>query len=143
MTFTEIIHAARESRDYSRLGEAIPYMDTLDLSVEEGADGVVLVLAAAELHVGNPWRQALHGGLIGAVLETAAIVQLILEPDVETLPKPINITVDYLRSGRVVPTRAEARVTKLGRRVANVHASCWQDDKARPIATLSGHFLMT
>jgi len=27
--------------------------------------------------------------------------------------------------------------------VANVYASCWQDDKARPIATLSGHFLMT
>ena len=95
------------------------------------------------MHVGNPWRKALHGGLIGAVLETAAIVQLILEPDVETLPKPINITVDYLRSGRVAETRARARVTKLGRRVANVYASCWQDDETRPIATLSGHFLMT
>jgi uncharacterized protein (TIGR00369 family) len=143
MNFSEIIHAARESRDYSRLGQAIPYMETLGLTVEEQDGGVVLLLAAAELHVGNPWKQALHGGLIGAVLETAAIVQLVLEPDVETLPKPINITVDYLRSGRVTPTRAEARVTKLGRRVANVYASCWQDDKARPIATLSGHFLMT
>lgn len=143
MSFSEIIRAARESRDYTRLGQAIPYMETLGLSVEMADGGVVLLLAAAQLHVGNPWRQALHGGLIGAVLETAAIVQLILEPDVETLPKPINITVDYLRSGRVVVTRAEARVTKLGRRVANVHASCWQDDKSRPIATLSGHFLMT
>ena len=143
MSFTEIIHAARESRDYTRLGLAIPYMEALGLTVEEQDGGVVLLLAAAEMHIGNPWKQALHGGLIGAVLETAAIVQLILEPDVETLPKPINITVDYLRSGRVTPTRAEARVTKLGRRVANVHASCWQDDKARPIATLSGHFLMT
>ena len=143
MNFADIIHAARESRDYARLGQAIPYMDTLGLSVEEQDGRVVLLLAAAELHVGNPWKQALHGGLIGAVLETAAIVQLILEPDVETLPKPINITVDYLRSGRVVPTRAVAEVTKLGRRVANVHARCWQDDEARPIATLSGHFLMT
>lgn len=143
MSFVDVIRAARESRDYSRLAEAIPYMEALGLSVEQQPDGVVLLLAAAELHVGNPWRQALHGGLIGAVLETAAIVQLILEPDVDTLPKPINITVDYLRSGKIVPTRAEARVTKLGRRVANVHASCWQDDQARPIATLSGHFLMT
>jgi uncharacterized protein (TIGR00369 family) len=143
MSFVDIIHAARDSRDYSRMGEAIPYMDTLGLSVEERDGGVVLLLAAAELHVGNPWKQALHGGLIGAVLETAAIVQLILEPEVETLPKPINITVDYLRSGRVVPTRAAAEVTKLGRRVANVHARCWQDDETRPIATLSGHFLMT
>ena len=143
MNFVEIIHAARDSGDYHRLGEAIPYMESLGLSVAPCDGGVVLLLAAAELHVGNPWRQALHGGLIGAVLETAAIVQLILEPDVETLPKPINITVDYLRSGRVVETRARARVTKLGRRVANVCASCWQDDEARPIATLSGHFLMT
>ena len=143
MNFVEIIRAARESRDYRRLGEAIPYMETLGLRVEACASGVVLLLAAAEMHVGNPWRQALHGGLIGAVLETAAIVQLILEPDVETLPKPINITVDYLRSGRVTETRAQARVTKLGRRVANVYASCWQDDESRPIATLSGHFLMT
>ncbi|MBK6660066.1 MAG: PaaI family thioesterase [Proteobacteria bacterium] len=143
MSFVDIIHAARDSRDYSRMGEAIPYMETLGLSVEERDGGVVLLLAAAELHVGNPWKQALHGGLIGAVLETAAIVQLILEPEVETLPKPINITVDYLRSGRVVPTRAAAEVTKLGRRVANVHARCWQDDEMRPIATLSGHFLMT
>ena len=143
MNFVEIIHVARESGDYRRLGEAIPYMETLGLSVVTCEGGVVLLLAAAALHVGNPWRQALHGGLIGAVLETAAIVQLILEPDVETMPKPINITVDYLRSGRVVKTRAQARVTKLGRRVANVHASCWQDDEARPIATLSGHFLLT
>ncbi len=143
MNFSEIIRAARDSRDYGRLGEAIPYMETLGLKVESSADGVVLLLAAADMHVGNPWRKALHGGLIGAVLETAAIVQLILEPDVETLPKPINITVDYLRSGRVAETRACARVTKLGRRVANVYASCWQDDQTRPIATLSGHFLMT
>ena len=143
MNFVEIIHAARESRDYRRLGEAIPYLETLGLRVEACEGGVVLLLAAAELHVGNPWRQALHGGLIGAVLETAAIVQLILEPDVETMPKPINITVDYLRSGRVAETRAQARVTKLGRRVANVHARCWQDDESRPIATLSGHFLLT
>lgn len=143
MNFVEIIRAARESGDYHRLGEAIPYMGSLGLSVAPCAGGVVLLLAATELHVGNPWRQALHGGLIGAVLETAAIVQLLLEPDVETMPKPINITVDYLRSGRVVETRARARVTKLGRRVANVYASCWQDDEARPIASLSGHFLMT
>lgn len=143
MSFIEVFRAARESRDYARLGEAIPYMETTGITVEAAGDGVVLVLAATVEHVGNPWRQALHGGFIGALLETAAIVQLVLEQDSDTLPKPINVTVDYLRSGRVMETRASARVTKLGRRVANVHASCWQDDPARPIATLSGHFLMS
>lgn len=143
MSMVEIIRAARESRDYQRLAETMPYMQTLGIMVEEEGDGVILRLAASETHVGNPWRAALHGGFIGALLETAAIVQLILEQDGDTLPKPINITVDYLRSGRVTETWAEARVTKLGRRVANVYASCWQDNRERPIATLSGHFLMT
>ena len=143
MSIVEALRAARESRDYSRLGEAMPYMDALGIQVEEAAGGVLLVLAADSIHVGNPFTQALHGGFIGAFLETAAIVQLILEQDGDTLPKPINITVDYLRGGRVVATRAAARVTKLGRRVANVHASCWQDDPERPVATLSGHFLMS
>ena len=94
------------------------------------------------MHTGNPWLPALHGGVIGGLLETAAIVQLAHDQDTDNLPKPINVTIDYLRSGRIEPTWACARVTKLGRRVANVHASCWQQDADKPIATLVGHFLM-
>ncbi len=143
MNLVEVIRAARENGDPAAFARAIPYMSALDIRVEAAGGTVVLLLPAREMHVGNPWLPALHGGCIGGFLETAAIVQLILDQDGDTLPKPINITVDYLRSGRVVDTRAEARVTRLGRRVANVHAACWQDDRERPIATLQGHFLMT
>lgn len=143
MSIVEALRAARVSRDYSGLGAAMPYIDALGIQVTESDSGMLLVLAADDMHVGNPYTRALHGGFIGAFLETAAIVQLILEQEGDTLPKPINITVDYLRLGKVAATRAAARVTKLGRRVANVHASCWQDDPERPIATLSGHFLMS
>ena len=143
MSLVDVMRAARQSQDYRGLAQAIPYMQALDIAVEQAGSSIILVVQAHEIHIGNPWLPALHGGFIGGFLETAAIVQLILDQDGDTLPKPINITVDYLRSGRVVVTRAEARVTKLGRRVANVHASCWQDDRDRPIATLSGHFLMT
>ncbi|MBX9604756.1 MAG: PaaI family thioesterase [Gammaproteobacteria bacterium] len=143
MSIIDALRAARQSRDYRGLGEAMPYIDALGITVTESPQGMLLTLAASSIHVGNPFTQALHGGFIGAFLETAAIVQLILEQDSDSLPKPINITVDYLRGGRVADTRAAARVTKLGRRVANVHASCWQDDPERPIATLSGHFLMS
>lgn len=142
MSLVEVLRAARESHDYSRLGEAIPYMQTMGIGAEDSPDGVILTLAASTIHVGNPWRQSLHGGFIGAMLETAAIVQLVLEQDSDSLPKPINVTVDYLRLGKLVDTRADARVTKLGRRVANVHARVWQDDRERPVATLSGHFLV-
>lgn len=148
MNLVEAIRRVREHDDHASLLEAIPYMRTMGITVvdvERTGEHRTLVLemASGEDHIGNPWLPALHGGVIGAFLENAAIVQLLLDQeDSGTLPKPINVTVDYQRSGRVVPTRAAARVTKLGRRVATVHAGCWQDDRERPIATLAGHFLM-
>jgi acyl-coenzyme A thioesterase PaaI-like protein len=60
----------------------------------------------------------------------------------ERLPKPIDISIDYLRSGRALESRAQARIAKRGRRVANVHAELWQEDATKPIASLRGHFLL-
>jgi len=41
-----------------------------------------------------------------------------------------------------VTSHAAARIVKLGRRVMNVHAEMWQDDEAKPVAVLHGHFLI-
>jgi acyl-coenzyme A thioesterase PaaI-like protein len=38
---------------------------------------------------------------------------------------------------------AAAKVTKQGRRMVNVFAEAWQDDRAKPVATASAHFLVT
>jgi acyl-coenzyme A thioesterase PaaI-like protein len=38
---------------------------------------------------------------------------------------------------------AAAKVTKQGRRMVNVFAQAWQDDRAKPVATASAHFLVT
>ena len=58
------------------------------------------------------------------------------------MPKTIDITIDYLRSGRPRETFARARVQKAGRRVTHVHVEAWQDTRERPIAMLRGNFLM-
>jgi acyl-coenzyme A thioesterase PaaI-like protein len=58
------------------------------------------------------------------------------------LPKTINITIDYLRSGRTVDTFARGVITRHGRRVANVRVEAWQDDPERPIAIAYAHFLI-
>ena len=92
--------------------------------------------------IGNPILPALHGGVIGAFLETTAIAQLILETEATELPKPVDIGIDYLRSGKPVDTYARAEITKHGRRVCNVRAEAWQDEHTRPIAALHGHFLI-
>ena len=142
MTAAELIACAAAYGDFTILTENIPYMRTLGIGIRQVGSGIVVILDAAERHVGNPWTQALHGGVIGGLLETAAIVQLAFEQSGSALPKPINVTVDYLRSGRLTETYARATVTRRGKRIANVRASCWQGDPKEPIATLSGHFLL-
>jgi acyl-CoA thioesterase FadM len=53
------------------------------------------------------------------------------------VPKIVNITVDYLRSARPVDVIACAKVTKQGRRMVNVYAEAWQDDRSKPVASAS------
>ena len=45
------------------------------------------------------------------------------------------MTVEFLRGGTEQRTYAIGRVTRAGRRIANVSAEAWQDDHARPIAS--------
>ena len=92
--------------------------------------------------IGNPILPALHGGVIGSLLETAAMVTVIWETGISALPKPVDITIDYLRSGKPVTSFARARIARQGRRVVNVHSEMWQDDESRPIAGLRGHLLL-
>jgi acyl-coenzyme A thioesterase PaaI-like protein len=75
-------------------------------------------------------------------LESVALLQLIWSLDAPTLPRTVNTSIDYLRSGRAKDTFARGRITKQGRRVANVRAEAWQDDPERPIAAAHGHFLL-
>lgn len=58
------------------------------------------------------------------------------------LPKTIDFTVDYLRSGLPRDAYARARVSRSGRRYASVQVEAWQDNHARPFAHASVHFPM-
>ena len=84
---------------------------------------------------------ALHGGVVGALLEVTALTQLAIASKSEKFPKTVDINIDYLRSGKPVDTYARARVVKIGRRIANVQAEAWQGERTQPIAALHGHFM--
>ena len=58
------------------------------------------------------------------------------------LPKTIDFTVDYLRSGLPRDAYARARVNRQGRRYASVHVEAWKDNRQRLFAQATGHFLM-
>jgi len=119
----------------------IPYARFLGIRAELKGDELTLIMPFSEHLVGNPMLPALHGGSIGALMEVTALTQLAIASKSETFPKTIDISIDYLRSGRPLDTFARARIVKIGRRIANVQAEAWQGERGQPIATLHGHFM--
>lgn len=122
--------------------ERMPYARFLGLTSEQTDGGMIVTLPFADRLIGNPMLPALHGGATAALLEMTAIAQVAATWPQERLPKPINVSVAYLRSGRPQDVHARARIGKAGRRVAYVLAEAWQDDESQPIASLTAHFLL-
>jgi uncharacterized protein (TIGR00369 family) len=121
----------------------IPYARFLGVRGELAGDEMTLIMPFSDHLIGNVVLPAIHGGVIGALLEMTAVAQLSIAQGLARLPKPIDVTVEYLRSGRPIETYARAQIKRLGRRVANVHVEAWQEQRSRPIAALHGHFHVT
>lgn len=150
----------RRDRALAVLVEAVPYIGFLGVSFDRRGDELTGVLSYDGKLIGNPLLPALHGGAIASFLEVTAIMELsftLLWDDVESgrippdslrpetlprLPKTIDFTVDYLRSGLPRDAYARARVNRQGRRYASVHVEAWQDNRQRLFAQATGHFLM-
>jgi uncharacterized protein (TIGR00369 family) len=111
------------------------------LGIRIGDDGT-LVMPFSPRIIGNPILPAIHGGITGAFLETTAVVGVTRELAVSALPKPIGLTINYLRSGRALDSYASASIVKQGRRIVAFEAKAWQDDPTRPIASAFGHFML-
>jgi len=142
MSLVEVFTEARRARDPARLAQAIPYSEFMGISARLVDGELRGRLAYSDHLIGNSSLPALHGGTLSALLESTAIFQILWEAETLVLPKTINITVDFLRSGRPVDTWARGIITRQGRRVANVRAEAWQDDPAAPIAIAHAHFLI-
>ena len=124
-------------------GKLPPYGKLLGLRTEPGADGELLwVMPFSDAVIGRPGY--LHGGAIAGLLEFAALGALYeaLGSREGVRVKPINVTVDFMRGGTDHETCAAAVVTRLGKRVANVEAHAWQQDRAKPIAAAHMNLLL-
>jgi acyl-coenzyme A thioesterase PaaI-like protein len=158
----EPVQVIKQRRDgaLAALVQGVPYIRFLGISFERRGDELTSILAYDDKLIGNPHLPALHGGVTAAFLEVTAIIGLswaFLWDDLESgaldpaaltpetlprLPKTIDFTVDYLRSGLPRDAYARARVNRSGRRYASVHVEAWQDNRARLFAQATGHFLM-
>lgn len=158
----EPVHVVKGRRDraLAALVGSVPYINTMGITFDRRGDELTAVMNYDDKLIGNPLLPALHGGAIASFLEVAAIMELgfhILWEEIEggrldaetltpetlpRMPKTIDFTVDYLRSGLPRDAYARARVNRSGRRYASVHVEAWQDNRERLFAQATGHFLM-
>ena len=158
----EPVQVIKQRRDaaLSALVHGVPYINWMGIEFDRRGDELTAILPYDDKLVGNPLLPALHGGAISGFLEVTAVIGLswsVLwdeiehgERDVETLvkgqiprlPKTIDFTVDYLRSGLPRDAYARAKVNRSGRRYASVHVEAWQDNRNRAFAQATGHFVM-
>lgn len=122
--------------------QSVPYVRFLGMRVELAGDEMTAVLPFSQHLIGNPMLPAIHGGAIGAFLELTALAQLSLAEPTRRVPKTIDITIEYLRSAGPRDVYARAILRKVGRRVANVQVEAWQESRAKPVAGMTGHFLL-
>lgn len=112
-----------------------PYAAALGIGIDPGEEAPVLWFDYSERVSGRPGF--LHGGAMSGLMEMAAIAALQAELDrrgERMRLKPVNVAVEFMRGGTEQRTYASGTVTRAGRRVALVNATCWQDDPAKPIA---------
>ncbi|MGP6089537.1 PaaI family thioesterase [Antarctobacter jejuensis] len=158
----EPVQVIKQRRDaaLSALVHGVPYIQYLGVQFDRRGDELTAILPFDEKLIGNPFLPAIHGGVTAAFLEVTAMISLNwfwLWEDIESgaldletmsrgnlprLPKTIDFTVDYLRSGLPRDAYARARVNRSGRRYASVHTEAWQDNRDRPFAQATAHFLM-
>ncbi|MCR9145628.1 MAG: PaaI family thioesterase [Rhodobacteraceae bacterium] len=156
------VQVVKQRRDAAlrALVQGVPYIQFMGIEFDRRGDELTAVMPFDEKLIGNPLLPALHGGATAAFLEVTSIIGLswaMLWDDIESgtldpealvagnlprLPKTIDFTVDYLRSGLPRDAYARAQVTRSGRRYASVRAEAWQDNRARPIAQATAHFVM-
>jgi len=158
----EPVQVVKQRRDAAlkALADGVPYIGFLGIGFDRRGDELTAVLPFDQKLIGNPFLPAIHGGVTAAFLEVTAIIELswsVLWNEIESgevsaaemvagnyprLPKTIDFTVDYLRSGLPRDAYARARVNRSGRRYASVHVEAWQDNRSRLYAQATGHFLM-
>ncbi|MBM7069825.1 PaaI family thioesterase [Actibacterium sp. 188UL27-1] len=158
----EPVQVVKVRRDVAldALVSGVPWITFMGIRFERRGDELTAILPYAEQHIGNPMLPALHGGAIAAFLEVTAVIELawarlwdemesgrldaqtIRNAALPKMPKTIDFTVDYLRSGLPRDAYARARINRSGRRYASVHVEGWQDNRDRMFAQATGHFLM-
>ena len=115
----------------------IPFNRHIGLELQEVREGFARVhIPFREELIGDPFRPALHGGVISTLIDTAGGAAAFTQVPPGGKVSTIDLRVDYLRPGEKKLLVAEASVTRMGNRVASVDVRVFHEgEEDRLIAT--------
>lgn len=122
--------------------ERVPFFRFLKFNITHADDETILAsMVQTERHIGNPVTGAFHGGITASFMEAIASVSVSRNWDI-LRPRPINLTIDYLRPALAGTLCTNAKISKTGRRMASIETVAWQADADKPVAKGLFHFLL-
>jgi uncharacterized protein (TIGR00369 family) len=117
-----------EMRERMRLfmEEQIPFNRLLGFAVVALEPGFSrFELPFRDEFVGDPFRPALHGGVLSALVDTCGGAALWGDVDVGDRLATVDLRIDYLRPGPLEDLACESRVVRVGNRVGVVDSSAF------------------
>lgn len=111
------------------------YTRHLGINVLTGSESLCLHLPFREALIGNVQIPALHGGVLGGLIEEAARVAVGTGQGGSRALRILNCDVDYLRPAQTVDTYATAEIVRRTRRTVLAMVVCWQSEDRVPVAT--------
>jgi uncharacterized protein (TIGR00369 family) len=97
-------------------------------------EAIIRIPSRPEL-TGDPFRPALHGGVISTLADTAGGLAVFTKLEAQHTASTVDLRVDYLRPGNVTQdVIAKSTVIRVGNRVAATQTTVYQDDPDAPVA---------
>ena len=126
----------------ARLFASTPFFRFLGMSFNSVEVGrVEIEIPFREELIGNPELQALHGGVISALLDTCGGASVWSQLGKGDRVSTVDLRVDYLRPGRPETLIGVGHVIRLGNRVGVAELRAYHPDREdEPVAVGTGVF---
>lgn len=103
------------------------------LQIEPTDRNNVYAMRFREVHIGNPFIRALHGGVVGSLIEMSAELELSRRsPGMRV--ELVSSAIDYMRVTRDTDMYARVDEVRIARRLAFFDVWCWQENEDTPVA---------